>query len=507
MRGAVFEVDSVVPSQARAAWIRKPLPTCPISDSLDCRRWQESLGCYYDRLPIRPPGTPVPYYYQRIIDRVRGIVEPGSRVLDIGCGTGELLASLNPSVGVGVDFNARFVDEARKRHAHLRFVRHRAEDVASLGDTFDYVLLSQVLGEIYDVQSLLQSIRRVCHAGTRLIVVHCNRVWQPALRVAEWLRIKKPGPERNWIPSDELSHLLQLSGFDPVSRFGLTCMPVFVPFFSRVLNRFVGNLPGIQHLGLHYLVIGRLAGSPRPAAETPSVSIVVPARNEAGTIRSTVQRMPTLAPSQEIIFVEGGSSDDTWRAISQTVREYRGPHRIRCMRQPGHGKADAVRAGFAAATGDVLMILDADLSVKPEELPRFYDALVARQGELINGSRMVYLMDRQAMRFLNLLANKIFGWLFTYLLGQRFRDTLCGSKVLFRRDYERIAKHRAYFGKLDPFGDFEILFGAARLGLKIADMPVHYKARTYGQTNISRFRHGWVLLRMCLLAARKLKFV
>lgn len=177
------------------------------------------------------------------------------------------------------------------------------------------------------------------------------------------------------------------------------------------------------------------------------------------------------------------------------------------MKQTGEGKGDAVRQAFAQASGDVLMILDADLSVSPEELPAFYHAITSGQGELINGSRMVYLMDRKAMRFLNLLANKLFGWLFTFLINQRCRDTLCGTKVLMRRDYERIAANRDYFGGLDPFGDFDLLFGASRLNLKILDVPIHYKARTYGETNISRFRHGLMLLRMCALASRKLKFV
>ena len=177
------------------------------------------------------------------------------------------------------------------------------------------------------------------------------------------------------------------------------------------------------------------------------------------------------------------------------------------MQQSGRGKGDAVRKGFAEARNDVLVILDADISVPPEEVPQFVRALECGHGEFINGSRMVYPMDKRAMRFLNLLANKFFGYAFTFLLGQRFRDTLCGTKVISRRDYERLAANRSYFGDFDPFGDFDLLFGAARLNLKIVDIPVHYKERIYGETNISRFSHGWLLLKMCAFAARKIKFV
>jgi glycosyltransferase involved in cell wall biosynthesis len=237
------------------------------------------------------------------------------------------------------------------------------------------------------------------------------------------------------------------------------------------------------------------------------VSVIVPARNEAGNIRPLLERIPKLGEKTEVIFVEGNSTDDTWDVVQKTVAEYAGPHTVSCCKQAGRGKGDAVRLGFSKATGDILMILDADISVPPEELPRFVDLLARQQCEFANGSRLVYPMEKQAMQFLNMLANKAFGWLFTYLLGQRLRDTLCGTKVLRRDDYEKIAAHRAYFGDFDPFGDFDLLFGAARLNLKITDVPVHYKQRTYGSTNISRFRHGLLLLRMCAFAARKIKFI
>jgi len=166
-----------------------------------------------------------------------------------------------------------------------------------------------------------------------------------------------------------------------------------------------------------------------------------------------------------------------------------------------------VRLGFTRARGEVVLILDSDMGIAPEDIPKFVDALVRGKGEMVNGSRMVYPMEGEAMRFLNMLANKAFAYLFSWVLGQQVRDTLCGTKALYREDYERIAANRAFFGDFDPFGDFDLLFGAARLNLEIVDVAVRYHERRYGQTNISRFRHGWLLLRMSVFAARKLKFV
>ncbi len=450
----------------------------------------------------------MPYYYRRILSQLSRVVEPGAKVLDIGCGTGELLAHLKPGVGVGVDTDGGSLAKARCLHPQLSFVEMRGESVDQLSVKFDYVIISQVLGEVYDIGELLTAVQGVCHDRTRVMIVQCSRVWQPALKLAEWLRIKRPSRENNWLPADELEHLLKMHGFDSIQTTGQTLAPLPMPLVSGIINRVVANLPIFRQLCLNYTTVARsLTAAQATANKTASLTIVVPARNEAGNIAPLLDRIPKITEQQEVIFVEGHSRDDSWEVIQRVVRNYDGPFRVRCMQQHGEGKGDAVRQAFAAATGDVLMILDADLSVPPEELPAFYHAITSGQGELINGSRMVYLMDRKAMRFLNLLANKLFGWLFTFLIDQRCRDTLCGTKVLTRQDYERIATNRKYFGALDPFGDFDLLLGAARLRLKIVDMPVHYKARTYGDTNISRFRHGFMLLRMCAVAGRKLKFI
>jgi len=281
---------------------------------------------------------------------------------------------------------------------------------------------------------------------------------------------------------------------------------VRVPLLTPLANRILAHVPGLCRLDLvHYLV-----ARPEPAcAASPllTCTVVVPCRNEVGNIAQTVARTPLMGSHTEILFVDGESTDGTPQAIEEAIAASRGVRDIRLIRQvPATGKGDAVRLGFAAAKGDVVMILDADLSVQPEDLPKFFLTLAERRGEFVNGSRMVYPMEGQAMRLLNIMANKIFGMLFSWLLEQRIRDTLCGTKALLRRDYERIAANRAVFGDLDPFGDFDLLFGAAKLTLKIVEMPVRYHERTYGSTKIRRFYHGWLLLKMFLVGMRKLKF-
>jgi len=367
------------------------------------------------------------------------------------------------------------------------------------------VVLDGVLNHVDDVYTALDGVALTWNPESRLINVSYNRLWRPFVRAIRRVSRRQQAAE-NWIPPDEISNLLEQTGFEIVDRRTAVIIPVPVPLIARLFNRWLAPLPILRLLCVYNIVVARPLRTARPA--DPSISIVVAARNEAGNIEPLMRRIPQLAARQEVVFVEGGSSDDTWGAIQRVIaKPPSAGTTIKAFKQQGKGKGDAVRLGFSEASGDILIILDADISVPPEELTRFIDLLRLNSCEFANGSRLVYPMEKQAMQFLNLIGNRLFGVAFTFLLGQPVRDTLCGTKALWATDYHRIANQRSYFGDFDPFGDFDLLFGAARLHLKIRDVPVHYKERVYGSTNISRFRHGVLLLRMTLVAARKLRFV
>ena len=428
------------------------------------------------------------------------------RVLEVGCGQGDLLAALRPSLGVGVDLSAPMVRQASEKYPHLRFIQADAHAL-DLGGPFDVIVLSDLVNDLWDVQTVLEKLTNVAGPQTRLILNTYSRVWQLPLLVAQRLSLSRPTLVQNWLTVEDMVNLLQLTGFEVIKQSREILVPVGIPIVSRVLNRVGAKLWPSSAFALTHFVVARL--SPRlqnkDGERAPRVSVIVPARNEAGNIEGIITRTPEMGSGTELVFVEGHSTDDTYRAIEAAMARY--PERnARLLRQTGKGKGDAVRTGFSHASGEVLMILDADLTVLPEDLPRFYEALVTGRGEFVNGVRLVYPMDAQAMRFFNLLGNKFFSMAFSWLLGQPIKDTLCGTKVLRKRDYELIAANRSRFGDFDPFGDFDLLFGAARLSLRIVDLPVRYYERTYGSTNIQRWRHGWLLLRMVVFAARYLKF-
>ncbi|MDP2966051.1 MAG: glycosyltransferase [Pelolinea sp.] len=446
------------------------------------------------------------YYQKRISQVYQFNIPQGQKVLEIGCGSGNLLASLKPSYGLGLDISEKMVSHAQNLHPELNFQQIIAID-GDITRQFDFVVLSDTINDLWDVQEIFEVIHKLLKPDGRLILNFYSRLWEFPLKVATALNVAKPTLLQNWLTLEDTSNLLNLAGLEVVRHWEEVLLPLPIPLLATFCNKFLVRFWPFRYLAMTHFMVARLKHSSDPSAHKRySTSIIVPARNEEGNIKQVFERMPTFGKTTEIIFVEGNSNDNTAAEIDKQIQAHPQQKALH-LKQTGKGKGDAVRLGFSKAKGDVLIILDADLTMPPENLPRFYDALVSGAGDFVNGVRLVYPMEKQAMRFFNLLGNKAFTLIFSYLIGQPIKDTLCGTKVLWRKDYKKIAKNRQYFGDFDPFGDYDLIFGAAKLNLKIVDMPIRYRERTYGTTNIRRWSHGWLLLRMVLFAARRLKFI
>ncbi len=445
------------------------------------------------------------YYWNSITRLCNYFIPPDHKVLEIGCATGDLLGGLQAKEKTGIDFSSKMIALAKEQFPGIRFEVMQAEKL-TLDTTYDTILLSNLVGVLPDIEEVFIQLQGITHSRSRIIITYYNRLWEPLIRIAEWIGIKQRTPITNWLSSHDLTNLLYLAGFEAYRINRNMLIPYNIPLLSPFLNRVVSRLPLIHRLSLNRYVFARPIPQITPTKNQYSVSVVIPARNEAGNIEEAIMRMPLLGKHTEIIFVEGHSTDNTWETILEMQLKYGSTHDIKALQQTGKGKGDAVREGFSVAQGDILMILDADLTVPPEDLRHFYDALTQRKGEFINGVRLVYTREKNAMRPLNTLGNYFFSILFSWILEQPVKDTLCGTKVLFRSDYEMLVKNRPFFGEFDPFGDFDLLFGAYKLNLKILDLPIRYRERKYGSTNIRRFSHGLILLKMVAFAATKIKF-
>jgi hypothetical protein len=442
------------------------------------------------------------YYYECLKRLLRHLVEPGKRILNVRCQTGFLLDALEPAYGVGVEISAEMVAVAESAHPRFRYYESFLEDFTP-SEKFDYVLLCDV-GDVVDVQKTLMQLQPACQAHTRLLIYSYNDLWAPLLELAQLLHLKFPQADQNWLSEQDLIGLLALSGFEWLKTYRAALFPKYVPLLSAFLNRIVAKLPLIGRLCMIEVLVARPVPKPLETSQI-SVSVIVPCKDERGNIESAVLRTPDLGRSTEIIFCDDQSTDGTADEVRRMQLLY--PDRqIRLVEGPGVCKSKNVWTGFEASSGELLIILDADLTVMPEELPYFVRAITDGTAEFVNGSRLVYPVTRVAMKPINMAGNKVFSWLFSYVIGQKVKDTLCGTKVLWRSDWERIRPMIGTWGTMDRWGDYELLFGAARLNLRILDQPVHYQERVYGTTKMVRiFKNGLTMLRVCFHGFLKLR--
>jgi len=478
-----------------------------IKDDIGLTLHRKQRSKHWDTVAQRKVAEhgPSAYYHSRLATIYQSVTASHAKILEIGMGTGDLLAKLQPEFGVGVDISAGMVSKARNRHPELHFVQADGHRLPMEGK-FDLIILSDLLNDVWDVQAILAEVSRLSSPSTRVVVNFYSRLWQFPLNIAQAVGLAKRLAEQNWLTTEDISNLMELSDLDVIRRFPEILFPINIPLLTPFSNRILVKFPPFSWLALTSFIVARPAPNKERREGEASVSVIIPARNEAGNIEHLFERIPSMGVNTEFVFVEGHSKDNTYEAIENAIRAH--PERTcQLIRQTGKGKGDAVRLGFEMANGEVLMILDSDLSVSPDDLPRFYNAIIEGRGELINGVRLVYPMENLAMRPLNFLGNKFFSLAFSWIFGQSVKDTLCGTKVVSRSTYAKIKANRSYFGDFDPYGDYDLLFGAAKLSLRITDMPVRYRSRTYGAPNISRWRDGWLLLRMTLFAAKKIKFV
>ncbi len=442
------------------------------------------------------------YYYKSIARLFQFLIEPGKRVLSVRSDLGQFLSAVKPRRGVGVELTPELAAEARSANPAWNYVVSDPEQYVP-DEKFDYIMVANI-GDTVDVQRAFQNLHPGCERATRLLVYTYNQLWEPLVGLMAWLGLKPPMEEQSWLSEEDLKGLLHLAGFEWLKTHRAVIFPKNIPLLSFLLNRVIGVLPLVNRLSFATVLVARPVGFGRPAGEL-SVSVVIPCKNERGNIQPAVERMPQLGRHTEIIFCDDKSTDGTREEIERLQGLHPGRD-IRLVHGPGICKARNVYAGFAAARGDILMILDADLTVMPEELPYFLEVIAANRAEFVNGSRMVYPVPKEAMKLANVIGNRFFSLAFTFLLGERVGDTLCGTKVIWREDWQRIQPLIDTWGKEDRWGDYELLFGASKLNLRIFDLPVHYQERVHGTTKMTkRFKNGVIMLQFCWAGFKKLK--
>jgi len=431
-----------------------------------------------------------PYYHRAVRDFFELVVPPGQDVLLAGYDGDWDLAALQPRRGV-------FLCTDPRGAGPTRFERYGGYDLRPITGTFDYIILKNALGSCPDIGAFLCELLRLCRPETRVIVYSYNYLWRPGLRLAEKLALKRRGGLQNWLSIRDLNNVLTTAGFQRTAVARWQICPFRLLGLGPLTNAVGKFLFFLDWLKLNQFQVFR----PLPPAPLPdeSVTVCLTCRDERDNIEPLVQAIPQLTPAQEILFVEGHSTDGT-RAEIERVRQVYPEKNIRVIGQPGTGQGDAIRAGFSQARGNIIILLESDMTSPPENVRYVYEALRRRHAEFLEGSRFIYPLALNAMPLANQLGNGSFAYFFSWLFGGHLTDVLSGIKAVRKADFEKIRARWNEWGIDDPFGDFELLFGAVRLGLLCAEQAIHYRPRPYGQTKTRVWYHGYILAKMALNA-------
>jgi hypothetical protein len=404
---------------------------------------------------------------------------------------------MKPQRGVGIDISKEMIALASEKYPQYAFI-HSPIETLHLDETFDYIIMVDVVDHVYDVMEVFQNLYRFCKPTTRIILTTINPWWDPILTFMEKIGAKMPEGPHNFIEKGNLRRIFEMMDF-VVSYSGFMLLfPKRIPLLSYLANSLGVRIWGVNRLSCaQYMII-------QPTAKNENdlglgCSVIIPCYNEQDNIEEAIRRVPAMGKATEIIVVNDGGRDNTVQKVKDLQSEF--PNLKLVDYSPNHGKGYAVRRGFEAAMHEIIMILDADISTPPEELPRFFEPLNKGICQFVNGTRMVYPMQDQAMRIFNLFGNKLFGYIMSFITQQNLTDTLCGTKALYKSDLKRIR-----WG-LDKWGDFDLLFAAARMGSKITEVPVHYMSRKSGESKMKTFRHSAHLLMACFKGFRELIFI
>jgi len=437
------------------------------------------------------------FYHRCVQSLYKSVIPAGSSVLEVGCASGELLQSVKPSCGVGIDISENMVSLARQKYPDLTFISADIDTLppGELNMKFDRIILSNLVDYLSDIVGTLARVKEFINDYGLIILTTENPLWQPLMKLGSKLKLRMPDCPRNYVMLRDLKNIAELADFEVIKMGFEFLVPLRIPFLSSAINSIVAEIPFLRKMCLLQYIVMRHRKRRQPL----SCSVIIPCHNEADNIAECIQSVPPMGTFTEIIVVDDGSTDDTKLKVEAIMKN---DGRVRLIsHEQRRGKGYAVRSGGEAAQADVIMILDADMSVPPEELPRFFEPIQAGRADFVNGTRMIYPMKGQAMRTLNYLGNKFFSLILSWLMEQHISDTLCGTKACLKKDYLKIRMGRC------AWGDFDLLFGIARLRKKIVEMPVHYQERVAGKSKMRVLKHGLLLMRMCFVGLYELKLL
>ncbi len=367
------------------------------------------------------------------------------------------------------------------------------ESIAFKNKKYKTIILTDLFEVSTDILELLSMVNKLLGKDGIIVICSINQKWNRILNLFERLNLKDGNQKRLFINSTIVLNIAKVTGLEFVTQRNKQIFPFRMLGLGSLINNILEILFFPFSFGIRiYSILNQQEKFNEE--KKYSKSIIIPAKNEEKNLKPLLNQIPELEEDHEIILAIGDSEDKTYE-VAKEIKEARcWPFEVKVIKQTGKGKANAVWEAVEEASKEVIIILDADISVNPETIVQFNSVIDTGKASFVNGTRLIYGMESGAMRIVNNLGNRIFQYIVSIIIGQKITDSLCGTKVFFRKDFNKIKLWKELVQMKDPFGDFDMIFTAGYFGLKILEIPVRYQARVYGVTQIKRFRDGYKLI-------------
>ena len=410
----------------------------------------------------------------------------------------------NSVLGKNIDSKKIFIKEIDEKYeikykTNIHYINENTKDVISECDT---ILISDIEHQSNPTSSLL-SLSKIIRDDTKIIIISRNLVWMIFIKLLKSLFSFSP-KKNNFLPYSYLDNLFSICNLEVIRNEKIITLPIYIPFFTNLINR-IFRLPLLNIFCLSNITILKKKDQNFSNNKDLRVSFIIPCKNEENNIKTFENEIKNSNQSNEYLFGDDNSMDKTIDEIDKLSKKLNN-NKILKYNGPGVCKSENVYKGIELSSGDIIVVYDADLTVDFKDVEFSIDILKNTNADFINCTRMIYPQKDGAMKFSNFIGNSIFANLFSLLFRKKITDTLCGTKIFFKKDWVKIKKNITGLGVKDLWGDFDLLIGAYKNNLKITEVPVTYHERKEDNTKMtSVFLNGIRMLSIVLVAFYKLR--
>ncbi len=389
----------------------------------------------------------------------------------------------NSILGQNIDSNKIFIKEIDEQYQikHKDNIHYVNENIENILSDCDTVVISDIEHQLNPAKNLL-NLSRIVGDNTKIILLSKNMVWMILIKILKLFFSFSP-KKNNFLPSSYLDNLYSSCNLELIRQEKIIALPINIPFLTKIINR-IFRLPLLNFFCMSNIAILKKKIKNSSNHKDLKISFIIPCKNEQDNIKVFEQKINENTEPDEYLFGDDNSSDKTSDEIDKLIEKLSDKKIIK-YNGPGICKSENVYKGIDLSSGDIIVIYDADHTVSFEDIKFSVSIMKKTNVDFINCTRMIYPQKDGAMKFANFIGNTIFASLFSLLFKKKITDTLCGTKIFYKKDWEKIKENTSQWGMKDLWGDFDLLIGAYKNNLKITEVPVTYYERRENETKMT----------------------